>query len=376
MKRVEKLQHILQKKQIDVALFFDSRNIFYLTGTGQNSVLLVTAFEPATLFVRRNIDRARDESPIKEIISLTETKQIFRRIEAMNIIHRIGLEMGSLRAQQYLRFVKQFPNAEFVNLTPIIERLRAVKDPKEQELIRKSAKVGERVQAICREYLRAGMTELELAGEIKREITKFGSIFAYFNHYWARTPFIIASGENLWARSDFPPVLCGIGGSKAVPHGPSHRIIQNGDMVVVDVATVVEGYTSDHARTYFVGKPTNKYIKRYNSLLKARNIGIEMIRETVTPKEIYRTVEKALPPELTEYFQGFGDNRVGLGHGIGLALDDLPYIVKNSEIPLEKGNVLAFEPKIIIPDWGAIDFEDDLIVRKEKSPEILTHSPL
>ncbi|MHA1143385.1 MAG: M24 family metallopeptidase [Candidatus Helarchaeota archaeon] len=374
--RIEKLKDTMSEMQVKSAVLFNSRNIFYFSGTAQHSICVIPVDGDPILFIRRNFERAVEESPIREKIILKSTRQIFDKLSELNCQNQIGLELDSLSTSQFLRFKKVFPDSNFTNLSQPIKLQRSIKDAEELELLRKSAKVGERVQTVCREMLRPGITELDLAGEIQREITRHGSIFAYFNHYWARTPFIIASGENLWARSDFPPVLCGVGASKAEPHGPSHRVIKDGDIVVVDVATVVNGYTSDHARTYFVGKTTRKYLERHEALLKARNAGISAIREGTTPQQLYKIMEKELPKGLVDYFQGFGDDRVGLGHGIGLALDDLPFLVRDGQEPLRAGNVIAFEPKIIIPEWGAIDFEDDLIVKKDQAPEVMTNSPI
>ncbi|MHA1894349.1 MAG: M24 family metallopeptidase, partial [Candidatus Helarchaeota archaeon] len=286
----------------------------------------------------------------------------------------IGLEMDSLRARTFQILTKKLPNIEFKDVNNEILLMRSIKDKDEIEFLKKSGKIAEKVQDVSREFIKAGVSELELAGEIQKEITKHGSVFSYFNHYWARVPFIIASGENIWKRSDFPPVLSGLGSHKAVPHGPSKRIMREGDIVVVDVATVIDGYTADHSRTYFIGNPSERFKKYYKALLNARSHALELFKEGTLINQVFQKVENNLPDELKEYLQGYGKFKEGMGHGIGLTLDEFPLITKQNTQALVEGNVIAFEPKVIIPGWGAINFEDDFIIKKDGYEQI-TSSP-
>ena len=140
---------------------------------------------------------------------------------------------------------------------------------------------------------------------------------------------------------------------------------------------VIDGYTSDHARTYFVGKnPNEKYIKIYNFLLVAREKAIEQMQDGLKIRDFCLTIEKNIPKEYQNYIQGYNQYREGFGHGIGLCLDELPFLVKNSKQEFKENMVIAFEPKIIIPGWGAINFEDDFIIKKDGSPEHITNSPI
>ena len=109
-------------------------------------------------------------------------------------------------------------------------------------------------------------------------------------------------------------------------------------------------------------------------MLKAREKSLELFKHGSKINEIYEALEKNLPENLRQFVQGYEEYRVGMGHGIGLSLDELPFIVKNSKQTLLEGNVIAFEPKIVIPEWGAINFEDDFIIGKDGYEQI-THSP-
>ena len=73
---------------------------------------------------------------------------------------------------------------------------------------------------------------------------------------------------------------------------------------------------------------------------------------------------------LGKYFQGDGYYYQGLGHGVGLELDEPPFILPNNETILKENMVISLEPKIIIPEWGAIDLEDNFIIKKGKPEQI------
>jgi len=378
VERTLKFQEKMKKSMVDYSIIFNSRHIYYFTGTAQHSILLIPSNSEPILFVRRDFDRAKKECVIKDLVQIKSTKDIFNGIKDFDKKELlIGIEYNFLRVGQFFSVKKELKKSKFVDISSTIQELRIIKDDLEKKLIRNSAKISEKVQQIAREYLRPGITELELAGEIQREITKYGSIFSYFDGYWARTPFIIASGENLWARSDFPPVLSGVGPCNAEPHGPSNRVIKSGDIVVVDVATVIEGYTADHSRTYYVGnKISDKFKKIHNILLKARLKAINFMQAGNSIAEFCKIILKNIPVEFRDYLQGYDQFKEGFGHGIGLCLDELPFLILNTNQKFQKDMVVAFEPKIIIPGWGAVNFEDDFIINREVPPEQITNSPI
>ncbi|MHA1231682.1 MAG: M24 family metallopeptidase [Candidatus Helarchaeota archaeon] len=374
--RIKQIQEIMRDNDIDYSIIFNSRHIFYFSGTAQHSILLIPNESDPILYVRRDFERAKKESHIKDVVQIKSTYNILNGIDEFETKkYNIGIEKNFMRVSQYEGLKKYLKKSVFKDIATSIQNLRMIKDELELNLVRKSAKICEKVQDVAREYIRPGISELELGAEIQHLLTKSGSTFSYFDGYWGRTPFIIASGENLWARSDFPPVLSGIGPCNAEPHGPSNRIIQEGDIVVVDIASVIEGYNADHSRTYFVGKPSEKFKKIYNILLKVRKKILPYMKNGIKISEFCKNIIKLIPKEYHSYIQGYHQYREGFGHGIGLCLDELPFLLENNEITFQPNMVIAFEPKIIIPDWGAVNFEDDFIIKKEGLPEQITNSP-
>jgi len=107
-------------------------------------------------------------------------------------------------------------------------------------------------------------------------------------------------------------------------------ILKENDIFVLDIGSNVEGYHADHARTYFIGTPDSKFRKIYNIVLGALKNAFQMIKEDRTIDEIFRET-KAQMGDYQDFFQGFNGYRQGLGHGVGLHLDELPYIIAGNK---------------------------------------------
>jgi Xaa-Pro dipeptidase len=251
--------------------------------------------------------------------------------------------------------------------------VRSVKDGNEINHIRAAAKAVMGAQRVTKEFIRPGITEMDVAAEIARELKKHGSWTTQSNMYWDSNGFCLASGENLYSPGDFP-ILSGIGATKATPRSASNRVLKEGDIFVLDIGSNVEGYHADHARTYFIGEPPSKFIKIYEIVRDALKNALQLIKQDVVIDELYQQT-KARMGEYQDFFQGFNGYRQGLGHGVGLHLDEPPYIVSNNKSKLQENMTIALEPKLIIPQWGAVDLEDTLLIKKGTDPEILTPSP-
>ena len=149
-----------------------------------------------------------------------------------------------------------------------------------------------------------------------------------------------------------------------MPWGPSDRMMQTGDLVVVDNPLNFRGYHSDNARTYVVGKATPRQKEIYRDVLAVQDSALAQIRPGLPVNELYaHAADQVAALGYTDYFQGFGDSQGSyLGHGVGLELDELPVLDGRTTLPLQENMVLAVECKFIIPDFGAVFIEDTVVV--------------
>ena len=218
--------------------------------------------------------------------------------------------------------------------TQIMAGLRMVKDPAEIEALSTAGAAIDRVHARVPEFLKPGRTEADVAADI--------------------TEAIVAEGH-----SEAAFVIVGSGPNGADPHHEcSDRVLQAGDIVVVDIGGPVEpGYNSDSTRTYSLGEPSAEIAGQYAVLQRAQAAGVAAVRPGVTAEQVDATARDVLAEAgLAEYFV----HRTG--HGIGLSVHEEPYIVAGNDLPLAPGMAFSVEPGIYFPGrWGA-RIEDIVIV--------------
>ncbi len=158
------------------------------------------------------------------------------------------------------------------------------------------------------------------------------------------------------------------------PHLSSDRIVQPGDLVFLDIVTLLNGYHTCYYRTLCCGEPTKKQQEIYKSTYDMLYAGIEKVKPGVTTREIV----EAWP---TCDYWGFKNESEAFGlafaHGLGMGLWERPIISRlysiQNPVELQEGMVIAFETY----DGEGIDgarIEEEVIVTKE-GPEIISKFP-
>jgi Xaa-Pro dipeptidase len=221
------------------------------------------------------------------------------------------------------------------------------KDDAEIALLRRAGAAIDRVHARMGEFLRAGRTENEVAADIAAAIVEEGHAVAEF-------------------------VIVGSGPNGASPHhGASDRVIEQGDIVVIDIGgPVAEGYNSDSTRTYSIGEPRDAdVVATYAVLEQAQQAAVDAVRPGVTAQDVDRAARAVIVDG------GFGDYFIHrTGHGIGLDVHEEPYIVEGNDLPLEAGMAFSVEPGIYQPGrWGARI--EDIVVVTDGGVESLNNQP-
>ncbi len=186
----------------------------------------------------------------------------------------------------------------------------------------------------------------------------------------------IGSGPNLKKFSGVVYSVTGVGLSPSVPAGPSMRRIRTGDIVVVDIPTLVYGYHADQTRTYFLGRCGAKLRDRYDRLKEIHESVIESIRPGMSGDDIYRiAAEKAEKLKVAEEFLSFGNGKRShmIGHGLGLEISEPPIISAGSSATISENYVLGIEMHLLDDEAGAVKLEDTVLVGRHRN-EILTVS--
>lgn len=225
------------------------------------------------------------------------------------------------------------PEVAYTSMTKALPMLRAVKD--EAELTRLGA-AGAAADRAYEEILKrrfAGRTELEVAADLADLLRHFGHETAEFT--------LVCAGPN-----------------GADPHHhPGSRVIENGDMVVMDFGGLFEGYSSDTTRTVHVGQPTELEVEVYEVVRLAQQAAFEAVKPGVPCQEIDRVARGIITGA------GYGDCFVHrTGHGIGLSTHEPPYIVEGEQQTLVPGMCFSIEPGIYLPGRFGVRIEDIVTV--------------
>lgn len=230
---------------------------------------------------------------------------------------------------------------------PIINEVRMRKDATEVEALRKAGAAIDRVHARVGEWLRPGRTEAEAGADIAAAIVEEGHTGADF-------------------------VIVGSGPNGASPHHAlSDRVIEAGDVVVVDIGgPVAEGYNSDSTRTYAMGSPRDADVAAtYAVLQQAQQAAVDAVRPGATAESVDAAARNIIAAA------GFGDHFIHrTGHGIGLDVHEAPYIVAGNDQVLEPGMAFSIEPGIYQSGrWGA-RIEDIVVVTPDGVEPMNTQS--
>ena len=280
--RLEKLRAKMQENNVNCVLIFGSRNVYYFSGTSQHGCLLVPLDDDPILFVRVNIEIAKKESCIKNMLELKDTSNIGDILSELSLDKgRIGIEEELISFALYKRINGILPKVNFLDMTNDFYELRMIKDREEIEQIRKAAGFTNVCHKRAKEIVTAGMQENELAAEIEYAMRKAGNEGFIFHRRWGASMFhgMLASGPNIATISGYGAfTITGKGLSPAYPYGASHRKIRKGEAVVIDYVGCAGGYHCDETRTYVVGKAERKIQDIFNILKKIEESAFETIR--------------------------------------------------------------------------------------------------
>jgi Xaa-Pro aminopeptidase len=158
--------------------------------------------------------------------------------------------------------------------------------------------------------------------------------------------------------------LHGPGMSTAQGRGPSRRPLREGDAVVIDISGLSEGYVSDQTRTFFIRRADPVLLEAYDTCRRILAACVALLQPGTPGSALYeRGLEVATQAGHAEHFMGAGEGRVKfIGHGIGLELNEQPYLARGYSQALEAGNVVAIEPKLAFAGLGAVGVENSYLV--------------
>lgn len=332
--RLEAVRERARGLGIDTVLVYSGEDMAYLTGeridsherltalvvpvAGTAPVLVVPSLE-LTSAVRAAAERvgaatrpwSDGTDPLPFVLEATAGRVAVST--ALPALHLVPLRSG-------------LDDDEVVLASEVIDPVRAVKTPYEVDQLAEAARRIDAVHNRMGEFLQVGRTEAHAGELITAAIIETGLTHAEF-------------------------VIVGSGPHGANPHhGVSDRVIEQGDVVVVDIGGPLDsGYHSDCTRTYSMGEPAAEIAEAYAVLQEAQRLAREVIRPGIAIGEVDAAARDHLAAA------GLGELFIHrTGHGIGLGLHEPPFVAPGAGTVLAEGMTFSVEPGIYRPGaWGA-----------------------
>ncbi len=346
--RRQKLLAQLESKGINALLVATPENRRYLSGfSGSAGYLLLGPQHNQIVADGRYWAQVGNQCPDLELVKFRQEE--FKSLIACAAAQIdgdsgvLGVEGRNLVVTDFQALQRALPEGWSVqSVEDCVENIRQCKDSDELELMRKAAQVADRAFRKALECLKAGIRESDFCLELEYQMQKLGARKPAFDS-------IVASGPN-----------------GAFPHaGVTDRVIQQHELITVDFGAYRDGYNSDITRTIWLGQLNERNRFIYQSVRDAQQRAVDAVKPGKTCKEIDAVARQSLlDVGLGEFFTH------GLGHGIGLAVHELPGVRSVSEVVLEPGMVITIEPGVYIPGETGCRVEDSVLVTADGCEKI------
>ena len=355
LENVQRLTDLMREQNVSAIILFDASNMLAFTGTphaawdrltcgavtreGQVHVIC-PAFERPGVSGADNIATIHtwreEENPYKVFGDALRESGV--KSGTVGVDGRIWLE-------SWYAFHEVCPSLEFKSAEPLLREVRMCKSPAVQGILRKASARGERLFAELRERVRAGVSEIELHGELR----------THFEGEEFTVDPMIQSGPN-----------------GAIPHNlTGTRVLHEGDNIVVDSVTTTDGFNNDLTRTYAVGEPSAKAKQAYRVVREAHDAAIAAAKAGVECRALDRIAREIITKA------GFGEFFTHrLGHGMGIECHEHPYLNGNNADKLRSGACVTVEPGVYVPGEFGVRLEDDILITESGCEVISRNLPI
>lgn len=276
-----------------------------------------------------------------------------------NLPRRYGRIGATLGIESYLRmpfnnFIElssKLKGTKFVDIATQIHRLRSVKSEAEIEKIRKACDIAHNGFVNIPNHARTGQTERDICKQMRIDMLEAG----------ADTIKYLISGS-------------GPDGYDSIIMGPTDRQLKQGDVLIIDVGAVYDGYFSDFDRNFAFGRPSDATLRAYAAVYEATDAGFTTARPGATTTDVYNAMWSVM-----ESAGALGNDVGRLGHGLGIQLTEWPSNTAVDNTPLVPGMVITLEPGMMYAPGKAMVHEENLVITEDGaeylsvrcSPEII-----
>ncbi len=343
-KRVQKAQDRMKQQGIDAYLILTHDDYIYFFGEDRYQPRAIIPAHGVPIVVTF----AGEEEEVKESLGVEDVRifgsvgqqikdvvQVMRGMIGDKEKLKIGVQMWFGTPAFLLNmFQRANPIVDVMDIAPVMDALRMVKDNTEITLMQRAAEIAGIGMETAVKTLRPGITENEVAAEVEYAMRKAGG-------HGVATPVFVNSG----VRSGWL-------------HGTaSDKVIEAGDLVVLDLVPRYKGYCANLCRTFAIGTPTAKQMDMFETYKSAQAAGIAALRTGRKMRDIDAAAKKV-------YIEnGYGEFYVaGISHSIGLSFEETPAPTihpGDSGIQISDGmTVTVGHPVLSVPGTGGVRLED------------------
>lgn len=348
---VTKLSTQLKDNHVDALMVAPGSDLIFLIGHSpylceRFQALVVTANEELFYICNR-----LSEAEVLEMMNGSKvyfwmdsdgfTGTVLQAFKEHNLIGKRIAVNGTVRAFNLVKLL------DVINFVPVngkdyIELTRIIKTPEELEHLRISSSIVDKTFEDIIHFIQPGLSEKDIKDELKRLCLKYGA-------------------------DQFTGGIVAINANAANPHYfGDNAIIGQHAVVEMDFGCTYKGMYSDITRTVIVGKATDKEKEIYSLVLQANLIAEKAAVNGAWIPDVDRAARKVI--ENAGYGKQFNHR---LGHGIGYANHEAPYLHADYKMHLKPGMAFSCEPGIYLQDEFGIRIEDIVIINEKGETEIL-----
>lgn len=251
----------------------------------------------------------------------------------------LGLEGGRIAINDGVRAVdlinmQRAVRFEAADGTATLSPLRSRKDASERDLMRRASAISDKMLERLSSFIKPGMTEADVKRRVRELYAELGA-----------------------PELSFEPIVAAGPGASMPHYSREDKVIERGDFIVVDTGCRWGRYCSDVTRTFIIGEPDAEQRRVYDTVLEAQKAGEAAVVPGATGQDVDRAARRVIEDA---GYGGYFLNRVG--HGVGIAIHEEPYMIEGSDVPLAPGNVFSVEPGIYIAGKYGVRIENLILV--------------
>lgn len=366
LKRLDNIHKKLENENIDAIVITSPANFRYFSGLDSN--FWESPTRPWFLIISKNgkikalvpsIGLSAIESTFIKDIEVWQspnpkdegTSLLKKIIKTFPKNSNIGFELGMetylrMSVKEFLKIKKDLQEYNFIDSTNIVWSLRKIKSDLEIKNIEKVCSITSKVFNNLINKISLGMSEREIATIFKKDLINNGVDYIMY--------LSCASGIN-----GYNQIIC----------NPSEKKIGDGDILIIDTGSTLNGYYCDFDRNFGFGNINQKSLDAYNKLWNATEKTLEIIKPGISCKEVYESLSKNL------FSKNVKSNVGRMGHGFGLQLTEPPSIMIDDNTILEKNMILALEPSIEIENDLMLVHEENILITQNGNRLLSSRTP-